>query len=65
MGLKPVCGENIVLYSTRHSFATANVGRVSDIELANLMGHTDISTTRRYTHVSLGRLREIRRRADR
>jgi integrase len=23
-------GESIVLYSTRHSFATANVGRVSD-----------------------------------
>lgn len=58
-------GENIVLYSTRHTFATANVGRISDIELADLMGHTDIATTRRYTHISLERLREIRRRADR
>jgi integrase len=64
MHLKRKGGENIVLYSTRHSFATSKVGRVTDIELADLMGHTDISTTRRYTHVSLERLQEIRRRAD-
>jgi integrase len=64
-GLKQKGGESIVLYSTRHSFATANVGRISDIELADLLGHTDLGTTRRYTHVSLERLQEIRRRADR
>jgi integrase len=64
-GLEAVGGENIVLYSTRHSLATAYVGRVTDIELADLMGHTDIAMTRKYTHISLQRLQEIRRRADR
>jgi integrase len=65
VGLERKGGENIVLYSTRHSFATATVGRVSDLELADLMGHTDLATTRRYTHISLERLQDIRRRADR
>jgi integrase len=65
VGLGEKGGEAIVLYSNRHSFATSHVGRVTDIELADLLGHTDIATTRKYTHISLERLREIRRRADR
>jgi integrase len=63
-GLGPRAGENIVLYTTRHTFGTATVGKVSDIELAELMGHTDAATTRRYVHLNLERLREIRKRAQ-
>ena len=65
VGLEQKGGESVVLYSTRHTFASAHVGRITDIELADLLGHTDLATTRKYTHVSLQRLREIRRRADR
>jgi integrase len=64
VGLKEKGGERVVLYSTRHSFATANVGRVTDIELADMLGHTDVAMTRRYIHLNLERLREIRRRLD-
>lgn len=64
VGLVQKGGENVVLYSNRHSFATSHVGRITDIELADLLGHADIAMTRKYTHVSLERLREIRRRAD-
>jgi integrase len=63
-GLGPKAGENIVMYSNRHTFGTARVGKVSDIELAELMGHTDTTTTRRYVHLSLERLREIQKRAQ-
>jgi integrase len=64
VGLQPKAGENIVLYSNRHTFGTDAVGKVSDIELAELMGHTDAATTREYVHLSLERLREIRKRAQ-
>jgi integrase len=64
VGLGPKAGENVVLYSHRHSFGTASVGKVTDIELAELVGHSDTSTTRRYVHLSLQRLREIQRRAQ-
>jgi integrase len=64
VGLQPRAGENIVLYSNRHSFATDALGKVSDIELAELMGHTTTTTTRRYVHLSLERLRDIRKRAQ-
>jgi site-specific recombinase XerD len=64
VGLQPRAGENIVLYSNRHSFGTDALGKVSDIELAELMGHTNTTTTRRYVHLSLERLREIRKRAQ-
>jgi integrase len=58
VGLKAKAGENIVLYSNRHTYGTENVGKVSDIELAELMGHTDTGTTRRYVHLNLERLRQ-------
>jgi integrase len=63
VGLTVKAGENVVLYSTRHTFGTETVGKVSDIELAELMGHTDIGTTRRYIHLNFERLRHIQRRA--
>lgn len=64
VGLQPKAGENIVLYSNRHTFATDKVGKVSDIELASLMGHESTATTRRYVHLNLARLRDIQKRAQ-
>ena len=55
-------GERIVLYSHRHTFGTDNAGKVSDIELAEVMGHTETRMTRRYVHSSADRLRGIQRR---
>ena len=55
-------GENIVMYSNRHTFGTESLGAVSDTELAELMGHTDVRTTRRYLHLDAQRLRAIRQR---
>jgi integrase len=63
-GLEPKAGEQIVLYSNRHSYGSEVVGKVSDIELAELMGHTNPATTRRYVHLNHQRLREIQQRAQ-
>ena len=57
-------GERIVLYSHRHTFATECSGRIADIELAELLGHTTTQMIPRYTHFNVERLREIRSRAD-
>lgn len=62
-GITPKAGEQICLYSCRHTFATAAVGKVSDMELAELLGHTQARTTRRYVHLSPERLQSIARRA--
>jgi integrase len=64
-GIQACAGERIVLYSLRHTFGTEATGQVSDIELAELMGHTDTRTTRRYVHLNPDRLHEIRRRVQR
>jgi integrase len=46
-------GESIVMYSARHSYATAAVASgVSDRRLADLMGHTNTKTTQRYIHLA-------------
>ena len=62
-GLGTKGGESVVLYTTRHTFATAAVGKVSDIELAELLGHTTTRTTRRYCHLDTQRIQDIARRA--
>lgn len=62
-GIEVKSGERIVLYSCRHTFGTEIAGRVSDIELAELMGHTEVRTTHRYVHLNADRLHDIRRRA--
>lgn len=64
VGIEPKAGEQLVLYSARHTFGTNANGRVSDIELATLMGHTDVRTTQRYVHINTDRLRDIQRRAS-
>ena len=63
-GIEPKGSEQIVLYSNRLTFGTQNTGKVSDIELAELMGHTEVRTTHRYIHLNAERLHDIRRRAQ-
>jgi integrase/recombinase XerD len=64
VGLQAKGTENIVLYSNRHTFGTNAVGKITDIELAAVMGHSDVSTTQKYIHLNLERLREIQKRAQ-
>jgi site-specific recombinase XerD len=46
-------GETIVMYTTRHSYATGAIASgVSDRRLSELMGHTDPKTTQRYVHLA-------------
>lgn len=62
VGIQKKAGESLVLYSNRHTFGTNAAGKVTDIELAEVMGHTDTRTTRRYIHLNHDRLRDIQRR---
>ena len=62
VGIQTKAGEALVLYSNRHTFGTNAAGKVTDIELAEVMGHTDTRTTRRYVHLNHDRLRDIQRR---
>ncbi len=62
-GISSKAGEELVLYCNRHTFGSQASGRVSDIELATLIGHTDVRTTQRYVHINTDRLRDIQRRA--
>ena len=55
-------GEQFVLYTNRHTFGTESTGKITDLELAELMGHTNVSTTRRYVHLNADRLQDIQRR---
>lgn len=63
-GIEEKSGERVVLYSNRHTYGTEKSANVSAIELAELMGHTDVRTTQRYTHFDLNRLHDIQRRAQ-
>lgn len=64
-GITTKAGERLVLYSLRHTFGTDTSGTITDIELAELMGHTETRTTRRYVHLNASRLRDIQERAER
>jgi integrase len=63
--LEVKAGERIVLYSNRHTFGTEATGKVTDIELAELMGHTNTRTTQRYVHLNASRLRQIQQKIQR
>lgn len=43
-------GENLVLYSNRHSFGTDGGDRLNEFQIMQVMGHTSTRTTARYVH---------------
>jgi integrase len=61
-GIEEKGGEKIVPHSGRHTFITSHIGQVSDIELADVTGHSDPRMLKRYYHSSPERLRDIGRR---
>ena len=63
-GLTAKGGERLVLYSHRHTFGTETVGKIGDIELSELMGHTDPEMTKRYIHLNAERSKDIQCRAQ-